>query len=415
MRTVLVLAANPKDSSRLRLDEEVRDIEDGLRRSRCRDEFVFVSEWAVGVRELRRALLDHRPEFVHFSGHATEGGIGLENEFGMTHHVGADALSELFSNFVDHVRCVLLNACHSQPHAKAISRVIPYAIGMREKIEDKAAIEFAVGFYDGVGAGREIPDAFALGCSAIHTSGLPGHHNPVLYRRRGRANLSRKEPSPTLPSQPSPIPSLEPSRPNPTAPFRIPDLHGPPASGDRGGPGRRDLLTALKDVPNAKVLDAATSAVLALLVSHLFVPDQLRYLPTTSFGLAALAMLASWVWSEPLKERIGTVIVATTLLLATLIFLNQRFVRDVPANDPDPTHYLIGTDLSPRGRKVAAGLGNPPDAEIINLAGYDLIPELWNNYEALSQGYTAVFCCFVFVGTLAVSGSLGHVGRHDGT
>ncbi|MFL5542009.1 MAG: ATPase, partial [Longimicrobiaceae bacterium] len=74
MHRILVLAANPKDSSRLRLDQEVRDIKEGLRRSRHRDDFDFVSEWAVGVRELRRALLDHLPAIVHFSGHGTETG-----------------------------------------------------------------------------------------------------------------------------------------------------------------------------------------------------------------------------------------------------------------------------------------------------------------------------------------------------
>lgn len=183
MHRILVLAANPEDSSPLRLGREVGDIQEGLRRSRYRDQFDFVSEWAVGARALRRALLDHQPEFVHFSGHATEKGIALEDEFGATHIVDIDALAELFSHFAGHVRCVLLNACHSQLQAEAISRVIPYAIGMQGKIADEAAIEFSVGFYDAVGAGREIDDAFAIGCNAIHTAGLPGHSLPVLNHR----------------------------------------------------------------------------------------------------------------------------------------------------------------------------------------------------------------------------------------
>jgi hypothetical protein len=184
MHRILVLAANPNDSSPLRLGKEVHDIQEGLRRSRHRDLFDVVSEWAIGARELRRALLDHQPEFVHFSGHGTEKGITLEDQSGATHHVGTDALAELFSHFARYVRCVLLNACHSQPQAEAISRVIPYAIGMRGMIQDEAAIEFAVGFYDAVGAGREIDEAFAIGCSAIHASGLPSHSDPVLNHHR---------------------------------------------------------------------------------------------------------------------------------------------------------------------------------------------------------------------------------------
>lgn len=184
MHTILVLAANPEDSSPLRLAKEVHDIQEGLRRSRHGDRFRVVSEWAVGARELRRALLDHQPEFVHFSGHGTEMGIALEAQSGETHHVGADALAELLSHFASHVRCVLLNACHSQSQAEAIGLVISYTIGMREMIQDEAAIEFAVGFYDAVGAGREIDEAFAIGLSAIATSGFPGHSAPVLNHRR---------------------------------------------------------------------------------------------------------------------------------------------------------------------------------------------------------------------------------------
>ena len=183
-----------------------------------------------------------------------------------------------------------------------------------------------------------------------------------------------------------------------------PSLEGPTES------RQRNFLSVLKEVPIAlKGLSAATSAVLALLVSHLYVPDQLRYLPKSSFGLAALAVLASWVWYHPLRQRIGTVVVAATLMLVTLILLNQRFVRSVPENAPDPTPYLIGTDLSPFGKQVSKALGNPSDEVIIEQAGYDEIPKLWINYREVSLGYTAVFCCFVFAGALAVSGGLSYV------
>jgi|GEM_PF-2680312 len=183
MHRILLLAANPEDISPLRLPKEVHDIQEGLRRSQYRDQFDVRSEGAVSARGLRRALLDHQPELIHFSGHGSEEGIVLEDDSGATHRVGAEALADLFSHFADHLHCVVLNACNSQPQAEAISRVIPYAIGMRDKITDEAAIEFAVGFYDAVGAGRTIDEAFAIGCSAIRAFGLPDHSVPVLNRR----------------------------------------------------------------------------------------------------------------------------------------------------------------------------------------------------------------------------------------
>ncbi|MBB4634811.1 CHAT domain-containing protein [Longimicrobium terrae] len=184
MRRILVLAANPVDTSQLQLAKEVHDIKEGLLRSRHRDEFEFLTEWTVTARGLRRALLDHQPEFIHFSGHGNQRGISLEDESGATQRVSTEALAELFARFSDHLRCVLLNSCDSQPQAEAISQGIPYAIGMRGKVADEAAVEFAVGFYDAVGAGRTIDDAFALGCNAIHNIGLPDHSRPVLYRQR---------------------------------------------------------------------------------------------------------------------------------------------------------------------------------------------------------------------------------------
>ena len=74
VRTILILAANTKDTERLRLDKEVKKIEQGLERAKRRDQFNLVVKWAVTDEDLRRALLDHEPEIVHFSGHGTGAG-----------------------------------------------------------------------------------------------------------------------------------------------------------------------------------------------------------------------------------------------------------------------------------------------------------------------------------------------------
>ncbi|MGI8501657.1 MAG: hypothetical protein ACR2LR_11025 [Hassallia sp.] len=41
-KTILILAANPKSTTSLRLDHEVRDISESLRRSQYRDRFALV-------------------------------------------------------------------------------------------------------------------------------------------------------------------------------------------------------------------------------------------------------------------------------------------------------------------------------------------------------------------------------------
>ncbi|MBW4627667.1 MAG: CHAT domain-containing protein [Brasilonema octagenarum HA4186-MV1] len=179
---ILILSANPKNTNPLRLDEEVREIEEGLQRSRNREQFKVRSKWAIRLRDLRRAMLDYEPRIVHFSGHGEMNGLAVENEFGNTVLVNSDALEGLFELFRDRVECVLLNACYSESQVKGISKHIQYVIGMRQEVTDKAALEFAVGFYDALGAGKSIEEAFRFGRNAIQIYGLPEHLKPILLK-----------------------------------------------------------------------------------------------------------------------------------------------------------------------------------------------------------------------------------------
>ena len=60
MKKILILAANPTDTSKLRLDEEVRGIQAAHRKARNREEIVIISEWAVRVDDFSSAILYHK-------------------------------------------------------------------------------------------------------------------------------------------------------------------------------------------------------------------------------------------------------------------------------------------------------------------------------------------------------------------
>jgi hypothetical protein len=190
VKKILILTANPKITAKLRLDEEVREIGEGLRRSKYRDRFEISSAWAVRLRDLRRALLDVEPHIVHFTGHGSVDGLLLEDDAGLAANVSRAALSGLFELFANRVECVILSACYSAQLATAINKHIDYVIGMRREIKDNAAIEFSVGFYDALGAGKNVEEAFKFGCSAIHMMSLPGRLIPVLEKRRPTGNLN---------------------------------------------------------------------------------------------------------------------------------------------------------------------------------------------------------------------------------
>jgi hypothetical protein len=182
VRKVLFLASSPADQARLRLDKEVREIREGLKRSNERDSFELISWFAAKISDLRRGLLDHSPQIVHFAGHGDDDGILVEGDNGRAVQVPFDALADLFGLSREHVECVILNACHTKAQAEAIAEHIPYVIGMSAGIKDRAAIAFALGFYDALGAGRQIEEAFRFAKNAIALEGISGVHTPVLIR-----------------------------------------------------------------------------------------------------------------------------------------------------------------------------------------------------------------------------------------
>jgi len=185
-KKILILSSNPKATTPLRLDEEIREIEEGLKLAKKRDQFEIKKLLAVRLRDLRRALLDHEPQIVHFTGHGSKEGLLVEDESGMAKRISSEALSGLFALFSEKIECVILSACLSAPQADAISKHIKYVIGMKEEIDDKAAIEFAVGFYDALGAGRSVEDAFKFGRNAIlqNFPDLSEHLIPILGKRK---------------------------------------------------------------------------------------------------------------------------------------------------------------------------------------------------------------------------------------
>lgn len=180
IKTILILAANPKNTSRLRLEKEIREIDEGLRRANKREQFKLEMKLAVRQQDFYRAMLDTQPQIVHFCGHGEgEDGILLEDETGTTAFVKADMLASQFKLFAKKgVECVVFNACYSEIQAEAISQHVNYVIGMNHAIGDEAAIDFAKAFYDALAAGEDVEFAFELGCSLL--IGLQENQTPVL-------------------------------------------------------------------------------------------------------------------------------------------------------------------------------------------------------------------------------------------
>jgi hypothetical protein len=233
---ILFLAANPVDTNRLRLDEEIRTIDQRLRAAGSQDKLNIVQGWAVRPSDLSSYLLRYQPHIVHFSGHGSkqrannlqddgftsgqrdmqisgitdqgviilqddgftsgqrdvqlsgmsdQGAIILQDDSGNHKPVSPRALGSLFRALKDNIRCVVLNACYSAIQAQAIVEEVGCVVGMSRAIGDKAAINFAGGFYEALGYERSVQTAFDVGRSQIDLEGLGEEGTPQLLVREG--------------------------------------------------------------------------------------------------------------------------------------------------------------------------------------------------------------------------------------
>jgi hypothetical protein len=185
LKSILLVAANPKGTVNLRLQEEEREIKERLRLAGY-GKVPICSIGATRTKDIQQAMVDFKPQIVHFVGHgAGKDGLVFEDELGQLKLVSSEALANLFKLFSNCVECVILNACYSQFQADAISQHIDYVIGMSQAIGDRAAISFSVGFYTALGGGESIEFAYDLGCNAIQFEGISEHLTPILKKTVG--------------------------------------------------------------------------------------------------------------------------------------------------------------------------------------------------------------------------------------
>jgi hypothetical protein len=176
---VLILTAQPGSLSpglsslpRLRLDQEVRQIQEALRRALFGREFEVVTLPAARTQDLSWGLLEYEPELLHFSGHGDQGSIYVERPDGTAWPITGEMLARLFRIFKGgRLRCVVLNACETGGEAEPIAREVGAAVVRPDKVSDQAALLFAEHFYQGLGYGQTLQEAFELGCWHVEADG----------------------------------------------------------------------------------------------------------------------------------------------------------------------------------------------------------------------------------------------------
>ena len=220
--TVLFLAANPKSTPQLNLDEEAvllseRLVRDDVYTSIHIEEYeIEARDTKLGPEEITRDIpgvgddalkdLDDRgiirigaevragdilqainetnPTIVHFSGHGTDlGELVLLNPDGTEKFVSAEAITAAMATASDTIRLVVFNACFSEAQAESVVNHIEAAVGMSDSIDDETACVFAAQLYSSIGFGRSLQTAFNQAKAALLLENVPDENVPTLYTR----------------------------------------------------------------------------------------------------------------------------------------------------------------------------------------------------------------------------------------
>jgi hypothetical protein len=183
---ILFLASNPTSTAQIQLTREARRIEERLGVGRPRDVFEFVTRWAVRRSDLQRLLLEEKPHVLHFSSHSsTRAQLLLEDDDGNAAPVEKKALVDLIGILKHRLQLVVLNACDTEPLARALVQHVACAIGMRQPIGDEAAIAFAAYLYQAIAFNEPVATAFRLACNELELRQIPEERTPTLKVKRG--------------------------------------------------------------------------------------------------------------------------------------------------------------------------------------------------------------------------------------
>lgn len=209
---ILAVASSPKDYEPLDLAREQRNLSHALE-SLVQTGGIEL-DWltTASLDALREQLLKRTYHIFHFIGHGgfdtnqEDGILIFENANGYANRVSGERLAVILGNHRT-LRLAVLNACEGartseqDPFAGTAMTLVrtgnlPAVIAMQFEITDRAAIDFASGFYSAIAACRPVDAAMSQGRQAIFAADNDVEWStPVLYLRAADGVIFQIDPS----------------------------------------------------------------------------------------------------------------------------------------------------------------------------------------------------------------------------
>lgn len=159
---LLFLASNPVDLAILQLEKEYLEIRKIFKNHR--NKFSIMEEFDVSLDTFFEAVYREKPQIIHMAGYAEPNGVILSNKVDRSSYlVPFEFLAPAFKMLKGTTECVFFNSGYSNLFAKVVSRVIPYAIGIKGVVGDAEAISFSSGFYAALALEKNYERAYKMG------------------------------------------------------------------------------------------------------------------------------------------------------------------------------------------------------------------------------------------------------------
>ena len=183
---VLYLAANPEMD--LRVDAEVRQVRDAVKKALHRDLVELDDRPAATPEDLLDGINETRPHVVHFSGHGGGAAVLFDNGRIDTPQ-GRDVPFELLCRALRATdtppKLLLLTAWDTLDGAMILLDVVPAVVGTASTVSDLAAAVFSARFYSAVANGQSVGSALQQASVAIDLAGLGEGRTPGALARDG--------------------------------------------------------------------------------------------------------------------------------------------------------------------------------------------------------------------------------------
>jgi hypothetical protein len=171
-KIILFICTSPKDKNPLDFGNEFKQIKDSLRAGTDRNNYKIEIETSVRKDEFLDMLYRYLPDYLHLSMHSslTEG-LYFEDNNKDKLPMPVDEFAEILALFSKKhsPAVILLSACNSAGHAKAVKNYCQYAIGTQAVFPADAGVLYAAKFYAALFEenSTRIPDCHCAGKLAI--------------------------------------------------------------------------------------------------------------------------------------------------------------------------------------------------------------------------------------------------------